>query len=465
MPIYLYGMNHVSAPLPIREKAALPHDTLVPAVRRLLSFDGMDEGLILSTCNRTELLVNARASEAPMSLKRFLARERGMDEDQLERHCYLHCESEAVRHVFRVASSLDSMVIGESQILGQVKEAYAAAVEAGGLKTALDALMQRSFSVAKKVRTETGIARSPVSIAHAAAGLARDIFGDLRKSAILILGAGKMGRLAAQHLMRDGVRSAAVVNRSFQRAAVLAAELGGRAVPYDRLFEEMEQADVVVASTSAPHHVVRYEDAVRVSRARRGRPLFFIDIAVPRDIDPRVNDIDNVYVYDIDELKGVVDANRNERQKEADLAEAIVDRETTKYLSWLRTLQVAPTIVDLRRQIHGLGMDELERFRSRLAALDPQQQKTLEEFTISLINKILHHPTQALKHAAARSGAVGPLEFVREIFGLDARPPASVAPGGDTSGEAAGASPEAVPALSVETDPETPAGASRRGEA
>ncbi len=465
MPIYLYGMNHVSAPLPVREKAALPHDALVPAVRRLLGFDGMEEGLILSTCNRTELLVNTRGSEGAASLKRFLAGERGMDEEQLERHCYLHCDGDAVRHVFRVASSLDSMVVGESQILGQVKEAYAAAVEAGGLKTALDALMQRSFSVAKKVRTETGIARSPVSIAHAAACLARNIFGDLRKSAILILGAGKMGRLAAQHLMRDGVRSAVVVNRSYQRAAVLAAELGGRAVPYDRLFEEMEQADVVVASTAAPHQVVRHEDALRVSRARRGRPLFFIDIAVPRDVDPRVNEIDNVYVYDIDELKGVVEANRNERRQEADLAEAIVDRETAKYLSWLRTLQVAPIIVDLRRQIHGMGMQELQRFSGRLAALDPQQQKTIEEYTVSLINKILHHPTQALKHAAARSGAVGPLEFVREIFGLDTPPPAAAAPVEDAGPGAPGTNADGEPALAAEPEAKTPARTRRGGEA
>jgi len=421
MPILVYGMNHRSAPLPIRERVALPPEELVPAMGRLVAFDGVEEGLILSTCNRTEVLVNARAPRAAESLRRFLAGERRVTEDELERYCYLHADRDAVRHVFRVASSLDSMVVGEAQILGQVKEAYAAAVQAGSLRTILDTLLQRSFSVAKRVRTETGIARTPVSIAHAAAGLAREIFGDLRKSAILILGAGKMGRLAAQHLMRDGVREVVVVNRSFQGADELAAALGGRAAPYDRLFEEMERVDIVVASTAAPHQVVRYEDAQRVSRARRGRPLFFIDIAVPRDVDPRVNDLENVYLYDIDELKGVVQSNLDERLQETEHAEAIIDHETAHYLAWLRSLEVAPVIVELRRQVHDLGMHELQRCRGRMGSLSQEQQKTLEEFVVSLVNKFLHHPTQALKQAASRAAGAAQVEHVRQIFGLGPR--------------------------------------------
>ncbi|MFQ5877788.1 MAG: glutamyl-tRNA reductase [Acidobacteriota bacterium] len=428
MAILVYGMNHASAPIEVRERAAFAPGALSGAVARLSRTEHVSEGLILSTCNRTEVLVSAGGRQAATALRRFLAGERRMTEDELDRHCYLHADREAVRHVFRVASSLDSMVIGEAQILGQVKEAYAAARQAGALGTVLDNLMKRAFSVAKRVRTDTAIARYPVSIAHAAAGLARDIFGDLRDNAILILGAGKMARLAAQPLMAHGVRSVAVVNRSFQGAADLARELGGRAAPFDRLFEEMERADIVIASTAAPHYVVRHEDALRLSRARRGRPLFFIDIALPRDIDPRVNEIGNVYIYDIDDLQGVVRRNLDERRHEAALAEAIVDRETASYLSWLRTLEITPLIVDLRRHLHQMGRYELHRFRNRLGSLTPEQREVLEDLTAALINKVLHHPIRALKHCAASGEDAGRVEFLRRAFGLDGPGPRAERP-------------------------------------
>lgn len=419
MLILLYGMNHSSAPIELRERVAVPSGQLVDAVRRLVRLDSIEEGLILSTCNRTELLAKGRDETAGRALKEFLLEERRVTEEELEQHCYLYAGREAVRHIFRVASSLDSMVLGEAQILGQVKEAYGAATEAGGLRTILDALMQRAFSVAKKVRTDTGIARSPVSIAHAAAGLARDIFGDLQEKAILVLGAGEMGRLAARHLSHGGVRSIVVVNRSFQGAVELARELGGRPSPFDRLLEEMELADIVIASTSAPHHVVRYEDGVRLKRARRGRPLFLVDIAVPRDIDPRINELENVYLYDIDELGEVVQRTLEARRKEAVCAEAIVERETTAYVSWLRTLQVAPTIVDLRTRLHGMAERELHRFHGRLASLTPEQRNVVKEITRALINKVLHQPIQSLKRSAARPELGDQVQLFREVFGLD----------------------------------------------
>jgi glutamyl-tRNA reductase len=428
MPIYLYGMNHVSAPLEVRERVVFPEGGLEGAVERLVRAGPMAEALILSTCNRTEILTHAGAPGAQASLREFLARERTVDGETLERHCYLHVDGQAVRHVFRVASSLDSMVLGEAQILGQVKDAYAAGLRAKGVGTVLDALMQRAFSVAKKVRAETGVARHPVSIAHAAAGLARDIFGDLQGRTILILGAGKMARLAAQHLIGGGVRSVIVCNRSFGRGDELARELGGRAASFDRLFEEMQAADIVIASTAAPHHVVGYDDALRVGRARRGRPLFFIDIAVPRDVEPRVNEIDNIYLYDIDDLQGVVSANLDERRREAILAEAIVEREVEAYLRWLRSLDVAPTIVDLRRRLHDLGEQELERFRGRLGALSPEQQRLIGEMTGALLNKVLHHPIQAIKRAAANGGA-DRIVWLREVFGLP--DPVTHPPGGE----------------------------------
>lgn len=438
MPIYLYGMNHVSAPVELRERIAVPADQLVGTVERLVRSDGIEEGLILSTCNRTEVLVNSSDDGASRRIRTFLQGERQIDEPDLVRHCYLHANQEAVRHVFRVASSLDSMVVGEPQILGQVKEAYAAAARAGALKATLDSLMRRAFTVAKKVRTETGIARSPVSIAHAAADLARDIFGDLKRSTILVLGAGKMGRLAARHLVSSGAESFVVVNRSYQRAVDVARELGGRASPFDRLFEEIDRADIVIASTAAPQYVIRYEDSQRLRRGRRGRPIFFVDIALPRNIDPAINNIDNFYLYDIDELGSVVQAHMGERRKEAVCAEAIVERETEAYFAWLRTLQVAPTIVELRKVLHDLGAEELHRFRGKLGALTPEQRELVEQYTTALINKLLHKPIRALKTAAAQKGGDVRVEFLRHMFGLGAVSIPAELSGADDGGPAGG---------------------------
>jgi glutamyl-tRNA reductase len=418
MTIYVYGMNHGSASLELRERVAFPEAGLQDAVGRLVRAAEVREGVIVSTCNRTEVLVHAPAAGAAEALRRFLSDERGVSAEDLERHCYLHADHQAVRHMFRVASSLDSMVLGEAQILGQVKEAYAAAQRAKTLGTVLDGLMQRAFSVAKKVRTETGIARYPVSMAHAAVGLARDIFGPLVDRRVLILGAGKMARLAARQLVDEGVRSIVVANRSFQNGSDLARELGGSAVPMDRMPEEMEAADIVIASTAAPHPIVRHDEVLRISRRRRGRPLFLIDIAVPRDVDPRINEIDNVYLYDLDDLQGVVRSNQDERRHEAALAESIVDREARAYMAWLSSLEIAPTIVDLRRRLHAIGEEELRRFRSRLGGLSPDQEKALGEMTEGLVNKLLHHPIQALKRAAANGGGER-LSFLREIFGLE----------------------------------------------
>ncbi len=420
MPIRLFGMNHVSAPLEVRERVTFDPGDLETADRRLREVAGVREAMILSTCNRTEILVSAPPEATDRALCHWLAAERSIGEDDLDRHCYLHTDDQAIRHLFRTASSLDSMVVGEAQILGQVKEAYASAVRAGTVGPVLDALMQKAFSVAKKVRSETGLARYPVSISHAAVNLARDIFGDLRDNGILIVGAGKMARLAAQHLLGGGAASVVVVNRTFQGAASLAEELGGRAAPWDRMFEEMEKADIVICSTAAPHHVVRYEDAHRIARQRRGRPLFLIDIALPRDVEPRVNQIDNVYVYDIDDLQGVANAGLAGRRQEALLAEQIVERETSAYVQWLRAQEVTPTIVALRERLHGLGSAELERFRGQLAGLSPEQQKAVEELTASLINKVLHGPTVALKRTAALNGGGGlRVRLLRQMFGLD----------------------------------------------
>jgi glutamyl-tRNA reductase len=423
MTILLYGANHQSAPLEFRERLVVPEGELVAAIHRLIGRDKIDEGLILSTCNRTELLVHGAAPDAVPTLRDFMRTQSRVEPADLDRHCYLHADREAVRHLFRVACSLDSMVVGEPQILGQVKEAYAAAHAAGGLRSVLDNLLQRAFAVAKRVRTETGIARAPVSIAHAAAARAREIFGDLRSSAVLILGAGKMARIAAQHIAADGVGSIAVINRSYQRGAELARELGGQPLMWERLAEVLERSDIVVVSTGAPHHIITRDDAQRIARQRRGRPIFFIDIAVPRNVDPQVNDLDNVYVYDIDDLKSVAEAGLRERRHEAQAAEEIVDREASAYIDWMRSLEVAPTIVALRDHLHSLGASEFDRFRGRLGALAPEQQRALEEFRTSLVNKVLHHPIQALKRSTTRPGSGQLVALLREAFGLDGQGP------------------------------------------
>lgn len=419
MTILVYGMSHASAPLAVREKAAfLPAET-APAIGRLAGRAGVEEALILSTCNRTELLVNADAGAAEGTLKEFLASERRVTRQELEAHCYLRAGPDAVRHVFRTASALDSLVVGEAQILGQIKDAYAAARQSGALGTALEGLMQRCLAVAKKVRAETGLGRNPVSVGSVAAGLARDIFGDLDRHTVMVLGAGEMARLTARHLIGGGAREVVVANRSFERGDELARQLGGRAVPFDRMLEEMARVDIVVASTAAPHHVVRFEDAQGLGRARRGRPLFFIDLAVPRDIDPLVHRIDNMYLYDIDDLQGVVRAGLDGRRHEITAAETIVEREVDSYLAWLGSLAVGPTIVELRRRMHDLGTEELSRLRGRLGPLSPEQQGVLGEIVTSIVNKFLHAPTVALKRAAAHGSGLR-VRLLRELFELDA---------------------------------------------
>jgi glutamyl-tRNA reductase len=419
MAILLFGLNQKSAPLDLRERLVVQDADLPGVLGRLAAGPGIDEAFLLSTCNRTEILVCGDPAAAP-HLGVFLAQQGGgIGRDDLERHAYLHVDRAAVRHLFRVAASLDSMIVGEPQILGQVKAAYSLGRSAGTVRTVLDGLLTRAFTVAKLVRTSTGIARTPVSIAHAAATRAREIFGDLAGHPVAVVGAGKMARLAAQHVTAGGVGSLTVVNRSWQGADDLARELGGRAVSWDRLFEVLEGADVVIVSTASPHHVIGMPEAQRLARARRGRPIFLLDIAVPRNVDPRVHGLENVYLYDLDDLKSVAEAGLAERRREAEQAEAIVEHEVDAYLAWARGLEAAPTIVELRRRLHDLAEAEMERFRGRLGPLSEEQTRALEEFRTALLNKILHHPTLLLKRAGSRPERGGLIALLREAFGLD----------------------------------------------
>jgi glutamyl-tRNA reductase len=419
MAILVYGLNQNSAPIEVRERLVVPEEDLVPAVLSLAAAPGIREGIILSTCNRTELIVLGEGPEARTTLRGFLLQRGRVTGEELDRHAYLHVDADAVRHLFRVAASLDSMVVGEPQILGQVKDAFAAAKAAGTVHAGLDHLVRRALQVAKLVRTATGIARSPVSIAKAAAMRAHEVFGSLSERAVLIVGAGKMARLAAEHVVSSGVGSIAVVNRSWQSAADLARRMQGTAFPWEERARLLGVSDVVIVSTGAPQHVIVVEEVLQAARVRRGRPLFLLDIALPRNVDPRANQIDNVYLYDLDDLRAVAEAGRSERRREAANAESMIDAEAAVYLEHLRALEVTPTIVALRERLHAMGAAEMERFRSRLGALTPEQVKALDEFREALLNKVLHHPVRALKRAGGQPGSGGLVAFLREAFGLD----------------------------------------------
>jgi len=422
MAIIVFGLNHRSAPLEVREKLAFPVTGLTEALGRLSGLQQVHEAMILSTCNRTELLgrVSPNGTGDPAeTFRQFLATEKNVPCHELDRYCYRMVDREAIHHLFRVTASLDSMVLGEAQVLGQVKEAYQAALRANCLGDVLNPLLRKALGVAKKIRTETGIARHPVSISHAAVSLARTIFEDLEGRRILLIGAGKMSELAARHLMERGIRTVFVANRNYSRAVELARSFKGEAVHFDRIFDFLQEVDIVISSTAAPHHILKHEDVSRLIRFRKNRPIFFIDIALPRDIDPRVNTIDNVYLYDMDDLSGVVNASQTERAAEAKLAEDIVQREAEAFYAWTQTLDLSPVIVGLRNKMNQLRQGELERFQHRLGDMTSQQRKTLDEMTEALLNKILHAPIRALKNAVQKEGGPDRVRFFREIFAID----------------------------------------------
>jgi glutamyl-tRNA reductase len=436
MTLVLVGVNHRSAPLEVRERLAFPPAALGDALRRLCGTPPVREAVLLSTCNRTEVLalLDGGGPMAAAAIQAFLASERQFDAAELARIVYTFEGSEAVRHLFRLGVGLDSMILGEPQILGQLKAAAQTAAAAGCLGNGLGSLMQRSFSVSKRLRSETAIGRNPVSVSYAAVDLAQKIFGDLPACGVLLLGAGKTAELTARHLHGQGVRRIFVANRTFDRAERLARAFGGEAVPFDRFLEKLEQVEILISSTSSTVPVLRHEDAQRVIRRRRNRSLFLIDLAVPRDIEPSVNQIDNIYLYDLDDLQQVADSGLAERRTAAEGAERQITEEVAAYEHWCREREVGPTIVALRAKVFGMRDAEVERFRSRLQGAPPEARRAVEEITESLLNKLLHGPIQHLKRSAG-DGGLDHVAMVREIFGLDPggeEPPvarSAVAPG------------------------------------
>ena len=417
MNLVLIGVNHRTAPVEVREQFAIPESRLPEAVKMLTQCSGVEEGMIVSTCNRVEIL--ARTRDGQSGLDEFFREFYGVDPEPYRQHLYEHREREAVRHVFRVASSLDSMIVGDPQILGQVKEAYATARAVGGVNSQLDALLTRAFAVAKRVRNETAVATSAVSVASVAVDLAKKIFGNLQGKSIYLVGAGKMSELAARHLLAHGAAQLYVSNRTYERALALAKKFGGEALPFEQLYDTVPQADIVISSTGAPHAIFRKEHGERFLSKRRNRPMFFIDIAVPRDVDPDMNKLDGIFVYDIDDLQQVVTSHVADRRVEADRAEAIVQLEVDKFQARLQTLDVVPTIVSLQEHLETVRQAEIDRVRGRLGTLSPEQELAVEALTRGIINKIMHTPITTLKTAARESSeATTVIDLVRRLFGL-----------------------------------------------
>jgi glutamyl-tRNA reductase len=421
MNFQLIGVNHKTAPVEVRELLAIPERKLPEALQRLMQVPGVGECLILSTCNRVEIL--ARTANGSTDLRQFLAQYFTVEAASYQPHLYEYRQDEAVRHVFRVASSLDSMVVGEPQILGQVKEAYATARAAGAVQSYLDLLLTRAFAVAKRVRTETGVGSSSVSVASVAVELAGKIFGSLEGKQVCLVGAGKMSELAARHLLAQGAGPIFVANRTYDRAQVLARKFSGKAVRFDELYEHCEQADIVITSTGAPVAIFRREHGEMFLAKRRNRPMFFIDIAVPRDVDPEMNKLDGIFVYDIDDLQDAVTSHVEGRKKEAELAEIIIEAEVERFQLRLKTLHVVPTIVSLQEQFETIRQAELDRVRGRLGKLSPEQEMAIETLSRGIVNKILHTPIRSLKSAAAGPEITTLIDSFRKLFDLQAKPP------------------------------------------
>jgi glutamyl-tRNA reductase len=394
----LIGVNHKTAPIELRERIAISRDELADVTRALAAQPGVSECMIVSTCNRVEMLAAVESPET--DLKEFLHSHFGLDRALLAPHIYEHRDQLAVRHLFRVAASLDSMVVGEPQILGQVKEAFATARAAGTVSSQLEHLLQSAFAAAKRVRTETAIGSNSVSIASVAVELARKIFGSLQGRTVFLVGAGKMSELAARHLVQQGAGAILVTNRTIERARQLAEPFKGRVIPFEQLYETATDADIVISSTGAPHPIFRKEHGQQFMHRRRNRPMFFIDIAVPRDVDPAMNKVEGIFVYDIDDLQAVAASHIAERQTQAGDAEALINAEVDRFHQRRRAVNVAPAIVSLQHQAEEIRQNELRRMHARLGLLSAEQLAAVEALTRGLVNKFLHPPMQALKQAA-----------------------------------------------------------------
>jgi len=420
LDIVLLGLNHKTAPVELRECLAFSSDETVAATDMLRKETAIRELMLYSTCNRIEfLMVTDRREEVVAAAKRFIAGFHHIPVEQFDQALYVNTGNEAVRHVFRVASSLDSMMVGEPQILGQIKEAYFTATRQKTSGVILNRLLHRAFFVAKRVRTETGIGDHAVSISYAAIELGRKIFGSLEGKKALLIGAGEMAELAVEHLLRQRTGEVLVANRTFENAVSLADRFGGKAIAFEEITDALERVDIIISSTGSPRPIITRDQVRGRIRRRRNRPLFFIDIAVPRDIDPEINRLANTYVYDIDDLKGVIEENIEERNREAVKAERIVDEAVLHFRRWFESLDVTPTIVALRSKVQDIAAAETEKTLKGLGHLSEQDRQAIVRMQEAMVNKILHDPTIFLKRNGCHGDNAVYLDVVRKLFRLD----------------------------------------------
>ena len=437
MSLAVLSISYKLAPVEIRERLDMPESHLKGVLAELRRACALDELMVLSTCNRVEFYFIAREEpRALAALEAWIAARLGEAAAELERSAIALSHRAAMIHLFRVAASLESMVVGEPQILGQVKEAYDLAVREQSVGPVLMGLLPRVFRTAKRVRSETGIARNAVSVSYAAVELATKIFETLADKTVLVIGAGEMAELAIQHLRKEGIRQLVLTNRTFAHAVELSEKYQGRAVPFDALDAALAGADIVISSTGARGYILTPERVRPMLRARKGRPMFFIDIAVPRDIDPGVNDLANAYCYDIDDLNSAIDANRREREAEASQAQKIVEEEVARFERWYESLSAVPTIKALRHGFHLLGEKELEKALAQLPDLSPREAHHVRRLVHGLLNKLLHAPSTQLKQLAEQGNGTMYAEAISQLFGLRAAAGApQSAPGGRGAAE------------------------------
>ena len=417
--LILIGLNHRTAPVEVRERLNVPDHKLAEAVSSLCGLERVDGAAMVSTCNRVEAVVSANDEDVIAAVVEWLAVLGGTTRAELEKHLYVLRHADVVKHLFRVASGLDSMILGEPQIGGQVRHAFQTALELGTLDGLLQQLYAQTMRVAKKVRTDTGIGEHAVSVPFAAVELAKKIFGDLDGLQVMLVGAGEMGELTAAHFAEQNVRQVFVANRSYDRAVELAERFHGAAVTFDGLHEHLAVCDIVVASTGAPHFLIGTDHVERALAARRMRNLFLIDLAVPRNIDPAVAQLEGAYLYNVDDLQHVADANLELRQQKAAGAETIVAREVETFRKRVSSLEVVPTIVDLQQRLETIRAAELEKCLRRLGPITAEQRAAIEQFSSQMINKILHYPILNLKEASDEPQERESLRrTIRKIFRL-----------------------------------------------
>ena len=420
MKVFVAGLNHKIADVDVREKLAFNGPKLEEGLIRFIELPEVHEAIILSTCNRVELYANVKDNQrAAEEVKTFLSEFHNINRSSLDAGLYIYDGVNAVRHIFRVASSLDSMVVGEPQILGQLKDAFELALSKKTTGILLNKLMKKAISVAKRVRTETRIAENAVSISFAAVELAKKIFTDLSKRVFMLLGAGEMAELAAKHLISSGVKEVLLVNRTYERACDLAKEFNGKPIRFDEFIDEMSRADIVICSTGAPNYIVTKGQMQKVMKERKQRQVFLIDISVPRNLDPEINDLDNVYLYNVDDLQGVVDSNLFERKKEAEKAEKIIDEELETFLRWQSTLDSVPTIIAIREKAEEIKKEELDKFFHKMPGMGEKEREAIEYMAAALINKMIHPPTAALKEDSEDKDVL--VATIRKLYGIDGK--------------------------------------------